>query len=356
MKKRTKKKWIRVLAGILLTLVVILLVLAGVVIGLRIRGRQLLMESVRDMPAIDLGVSGDSVAIEQVGQENARMLKPGEVIYKDKLYAFNRDVLCILLMGIDKKDVLTDAKDGIDGGQADGLFLLVFNPHNKVYSILTINRNTMTDIDVFGRDGSYITTKLAQITLQHGYGDGKEESCERQIRTVSRFMHNIPIHAYASLNVAAVPALNDAVGGVTVTVLEDVAGMKAGEEVTLMGKQAYNYVQNRDINVFDSNTGRFNRQKQYINAFVQKLRGKLKENPGFALDMYNIATDYMVTDIDISRVTYMATEFMGYTMNEKGIMSVPGEVIMGVGFEEFYADDDAVKDLVVELFYEPVGE
>ena len=52
----------------------------------------------------------------------------------------------------------------------------------------------------------------------------------------------------------------------------------------------------------------------------------------------------------------MTTEFLGYTMNEKGIMTVPGKLEQGVNFEEFYADDEAVKDLVVELFYEPVEE
>ena len=123
-----------------------------------------------------------------------------------------------------------------------------------------------------------------------------------------------------------------------------------------MGDDARTYVQYRDVDVYASNDGRFARQKQYLAAYVNKGRELLKADPGLGVDLYNIAIDYMVTDIDISRVTYMTTEFLGYTMNEKGIMSVPGHLEQGVNFEEFYADDEAIKDLVVELFYEPVEE
>ena len=363
MKDFFKKKWVRVIRNILLVLVSIALIIVLVVLGLRYKGKRSLMENTRDLPAIDLSVSSDGVVVQQVSDETEdapRQLKEGEVIYKDKLYAYNRDVICMLIMGIDKKGELSEAKDGIDGGQADALFLLILNPHNKIYSVLTINRNTMTDIDVFDRDGNFVGTRPAQITLQHGYGDGKEVSCERQIRTVSRFMHNIPIHTYAAINIAAIPALNDAIGGVDVTALEDIkhgkTDIKAGTEVHLMGEDARNYVQYRDVNVYASNDARFARQKQYLAAYVQKGRELLKSNPGLGVDLYNIATDYMVTDIDVSRVTYMTTEFLGYTMNEKGIMTVPGKLEQGVNFEEFYADDEAVKDLVVELFYEPVEE
>lgn len=363
MKKPLGKKIFKLIFTILAVIASIALIIVAVVFALRMKGKKSLMENTRSIPAIDLSISAGSVDITQVGQlpESAkRQLKEGEVLYKDKIYSYNRDVICMLFMGIDKKGELSKAKDGMDGGQADALFLLIFNPHNKVYSVLTINRNTMTDIDVFDKAGNFVGTRKAQITLQHGYGDGMEISCERQIRTVSRFMHNIPIHAYAAINVAAIPALNDAVGGVDVTALEDIkhgkVDWKAGQELHLMGEDARTYVQYRDVDVFASNEGRFARQKQYMAAFVGRTRELLKSNPGLGVDLYNIAMDYMVTDIDVSRVTYMTTEFLDYSMNEKGIMSVPGQLIQGVEFEEYYADDEAVKDLVVELFYEPVEE
>ena len=57
---------------------------------------------------------------------------------------------------------------------------------------------------------------------KHGYGDGMELSCERSVAAVSRLFYNLPISGYAAINMGAIPALNDAVGGVQVTVLDDV--------------------------------------------------------------------------------------------------------------------------------------
>ena len=93
------------------------------------------------------------------------------------------------------------------------------NPHNKTVSIITVNRNTMAPVDVYDEDGIYMGQYVKQITLQHGYGDGKELSCERTVTAVSRLFHNLPINGYVAINMDAIPALNDAVGGVPVTVL-----------------------------------------------------------------------------------------------------------------------------------------
>ena len=102
------------------------------------------------------------------------------------------------------------------------MFLAVMNPHDKSVSIIAINRNAMALVDVYDEDGVYMGQYTKQITLQHGYGDGMELSCERSVAAVSRLFYNLPISGYAAINMGAIPALNDAVGGVQVTVLDDV--------------------------------------------------------------------------------------------------------------------------------------
>lgn len=52
----------------------------------------------------------------------------------------------------------------------------------------------------------------AQIAIQHGYGDGKELSCELTRDAVSSLLYELPIHGYAAVNMAAIPELNDALG------------------------------------------------------------------------------------------------------------------------------------------------
>ena len=62
----------------------------------------------------------------------------------------------------------------------------------------------------------------------------------------------------------------------------------------------------------------------------------------------------MVTNIDLSVFTYMATEYMSYDFDIDNMYSLEGEVIQGNNFEEFYVDDDALQELIIKLFYEPV--
>ena len=45
---------------------------------------------------------------------------------------------------------------------------------------------------------------------------------------------------------------------------------------------------------------------------------------------------------------------MDYKFTEENIYSVKGETLQGEQFEEFYLDDDALQELIVKLFYEPV--
>ena len=105
----------------------------------------------------------------------------------------------------------------------------------------------MADVDVFDENGKYQGIFTKQIALQHGYGDGKEESCERQVKAVSRMFHNIPINSYAAISMDSIPELNDELGGITVEVLDDIVypeydmNLHAGETVTLYGEQAYWY-------------------------------------------------------------------------------------------------------------------
>jgi hypothetical protein len=39
----------------------------------------------------------------------------------------------------------------------------------------------------------------------------------------------------------------------------------------------------------------------------------------------------------------------------KGMREVPGEVVMGEQLEEFYADDDGLYQLILDVFYEKVS-
>lgn len=286
--------------------------------------------------------------------------KAGNIQYNNKTYHFNEDVMTFLFMGIDQAGEVAPAKDGISGGQSDTMFLLVLNPKTKQISVVGINRDTISDIDMYDRAGNFLMTDRRQLTLQHGYGDGMHLSCERAVQAVSKLFYYIPINGYCSLNIGAVAKLNDAVGGVDVVTPNkiDIYGVtyEAGQTINLQGETAKWFLQTRDVYAFNSAGARLERQKTYLTAYIKKAITKTKENLGFPLDVYNILSKYMVTNVSADSILYLATEATSYSFSGAQVYSLQGKTIRGTMFEEFYPDQQALYDLVIRLFYEEVTE
>lgn len=297
-----------------------------------------------------------SAAGEEPQQE---VWQEGGIRYQDEVYTYNEDIMTFLLMGVDTDEKVSPAPDSLSGGQTDALFLAVMNPHKKEITIIAVNRNTMAAVDVYDADGVYMGQYTKQITLQHGYGDGMELSCERTAAAVSRLFYQLPIHGYAAINMGAVSALNDAVGGVRVVVLDDVIypeydmDLHAGDEVTLTGHQAYWYVRGRYEYLFNSSSLRLERQKQFLTTFISQAKQLARKDIRAAVELYQIASDYMVTDIDLAKFTYLASEALGYRFDIDNLYTLQGKTIMGEDYEEFYVDEEALYQMIVDIFYEP---
>lgn len=284
----------------------------------------------------------------------------GDVRYQGIHYRYNEDILTFLFLGIDKKSEVRTVKNGIDGGQSDAIFLLVLNPRSKEINVIGIPRDTMAEIEVYDKDGSYMGTAIGQITLQHGYGDGASVSCERSRKAVSKLFYGLPVHGYCAINMGAVPLINDAVGGVELTALEtiDYSGfhMKEGETVHLEGMEAYHYLHYRDISRFGSAGARLERQKQYLTVYAATAIEAMKKDITLPVTLYDTLNRYMVTDISIDEVSYLAVQMLGYHFDGANIYSLEGETVRGEKFEEFYADETALYELILDVFYEEMED
>lgn len=286
----------------------------------------------------------------------------GDIRYKGKIYRYNSDILTFLVMGIDSKNQVKPAdaptKDFTKGGQSDAMFLAVLNPHTKELSLIAINRDTITDIDIYDKKGNFVGTEEMQLTLQHGYGDGRELSCERSVKAVSNLFYQLPIHGYCAINMSAIPLLNDAVGGVDVIALETLKykdfSVKEGEALHLEGMDAFWYVKYRDTKLFNSAGFRLNRQKQYLNAYVAQAKKAVKKDMTLPISLYSTLSKYMVTDVTVDEVSYLATTVLDYNFGEENLYSIQGETIQAEIFEEFHVDDKALYELILQVFYEEV--
>ena len=151
--------------------------------------------------------------------------------------------------------------------------------------------------------------------------------------------------------------MNDAIGGVTLEVLEDMSypsedvNLVKGEEVTLSGREAYYYVRGRDLETFDSASMRLRRQEQYIAAFFSKLHESVGSNSTAMINIYSSIKDYLETDMDVSQIL---KEIAGYEYKPENLYTVPGEVQMGEQFEEFIVDQDALYEMILEVFYKEI--
>lgn len=283
------------------------------------------------------------------------------VRYNGQVYDYNEDIITFLIMGIDKDDEVVQKMDGgVYGGQADALFLMVLNPHDQSIKIIGINRNTMTDVDMYDEYGRYQNTVISQIALQHGFGDGMEQSCLYQVKAVSNLFYQLPIHGYAAINMSAIPVLNDQVGGVDVTVLEDLTqfdkSLKEGARVHLEGKTAFYYVKGRDTNVFASNDSRLLRQKQYLTAFIDTARSMTRDDPNAAVELFSSITNMMVTNITADEISYLAPSISSYSFDQNDIKVIEGQTIKNGEYEEFYIDEDDLYKTIIDIFYEKVDD
>lgn len=356
-KNRQKKIGLTILASV--TGVLAVAVLGFVVV--RSVGKANLHSNVTAAPKLE----NAPVVIELQPEEETTKWKDGWVKYENQIYEYNEDILTFLIMGIDKAKDVKEVAEGTNGGQADALFLVVLNPHDKSLSVIGINRNTMTDIDLYDDHGSFMKTITAQLAVQHGFGNGMEESCEYQVKAVQHLFYEMPIHGYAAINMSAIVPMTDLVGGIDLTAIEsvkDVTGqgkgeiVAEGEDVHLDGEKAFAYVKYRDTSEFASADHRLERQKQFITAYLQKVKEKTKEDISFPVSVYQSVASKVVTNLTLDEMTYLVSIAKDYSFSEDALYALEGETTMGEQFEEFYVDETKLFELILQIFYEPVEE
>lgn len=301
----------------------------------------------------------ESAAGEEIlTKEEEEKWQEGWVKYEGEVYTYNEEILTFLIMGIDKQSDVEEVAEGTDGGQADALFLVVLNPKDKSIKVVGVNRNTMTDIEIYDDHGEYVSTVKSQLAIQHGFGNGMEESCEYQKRAVANLFYQLPIHGYAAVNMSAIATINDAVGGVDVMVPADMSGFTEdfveGSEVHLTGENAFWYVKYRDTDVFGSADMRLERQKLYLNNFIEAARQAVNKDISVVVDLYQAVRKQMVTDISLDEAVYLAPVLTDYEFTGDNFYMLQGETVMGEQYEEFYPDEDAMFQMILDIFYEKV--
>lgn len=274
-----------------------------------------------------------------------------ELKFGDKTYEISHDIEAYLLIGTDDsmKEEAEETGEYI-GGMADFQLLFVMDRTANKYGFLQLNRDTITDVSLLDENDKMLSESALQICISHTYGSSPEKSCENTEKDVSELLGGMPIDGYYSISMHDIPLLNQSVGGVRLTIQEDLTvvdpAFREGATLTLSDKQAEKFVRAR-MSVGDGeNTSRMQRQLQFMEAYKKQVKERSKDDPAFVNDLYNQLREVAVTDIPGNRASAIAN-FM-YKADDRGILQYEGTKeegdTLGDGeiHAEFYADEESV--------------
>lgn len=299
-----------------------------------------------------------NVPISNAGEQvtaHTTALNTAQVFVNGQWYA-ERNVETLLVMGIDNYE-------GIDGdgsynntNQTDFLVLYVRDEDSGRTAVLHLNRDTMTKITTLGVTGQVTGSRTAQLALAYNYGGGDHISSNNVVDAVEHLLYGIEVDHYITVTMGGVPIINDWAGGVTVEVKDDFSdidpALAQGTYVKLTGTQALTYVRTRRGLDDSTNLHRMERQQQYASAWVETARTKLADVEAVA-DLLMQMDDYYRTDCTAEELEEIA---QGLSNSPSvPIYETEGQAVQGELFMEFYVDEEALQQLVLELFYAPVG-
>lgn len=322
------------LRGFLFALVCLLLIAIVIYSGFRFLEATVFLEE--EEPAVDS--SYVSKTIERDGVK----------------YFPKQDIETLLVIGVDADGPVVKQEYYEDSGMADAIMVLIFDKSNEKIDILSLNRDTMAKIPLLGVDGKPAGSIEAQLAVSYTYGDGMVRSCENTMKAVSMLLGGIELDHFMSLNMDAIQIMNDAVGGVTVDVVDDFSAVDASipyGRITLKGDQALTFIRARKDVGTQLNVSRMERQKVYMKSFFNALKHKVESGDaaGFAVDLYGELTPYMVTDCSVTVMSSMLERYASYDL---GNVIIPeGENVKGEKYMEFYLDEEAFDEMVINTFY-----
>ncbi len=287
--------------------------------------------------------------------ESNKPLKNGQVAWNDRIYTYNDHLSNFVIMGVDKEELVETEFGRADAGQTDALFLLSWDRVTGDVTVVTIPRDTMTSINVFGRDGTDLGPRVHHISLAYGFGDGKHESCRLTREAVSRLFYRLPIQGYCAVTMDAIEEISKVLGPVRVTIPNDSlkekdAALVQGAELEVTEENVELFVRYRDTNRDNSALHRSERQSAYLQASYEKLLTSFQADSHVIADLYEAVTPYMVTNMGNDQF-YKIME----GISQGGRVTrwiVPGEGVITDRYDEYHVDQDAFYEQILNSFFE----
>src|SRR5699024_3710179 len=279
---------------------------------------------------VGVGIYGFSLYNKAKSTVNDRMHEQIESIdtslAKDKLK--NKERLYILLLGI-------DAEEG-EKGRSDALIVLSLDPKTDAMKIVSIPRDTRTEI----------VGKGIEDKINHAYSFGSEDMA---VATVESFL-NMELDYYVSMNMDGFQELVDELG--TITVNNDFAwGDESYQfpegEVSMDGEKAMHYVRMRKQDP-EGDFGRNKRQRQVIEGIINE--GASVASVTKVGTVVDVLGDNVRTNLDFEDMKALLANYRD-TRKRTGEYQVQGTGTSIDGIY-YYVVDEAERQKVKQLLEE----
>lgn len=294
----------------------------------------------------DNHISTDAVKIED----------DDTITYNGKQYKLNKNIVSVLVMGIDRDNVNQNYGSG-SNGQADVIFVATIDTKTKKACIIPISRETMVDVNLYTADGEFAGTKREQLCLAYAYGNTTEDSSKNVMTSVKRLLHGINISSYVTIEMDGVEKLTNLVGGIEIVCLEDIETLrlmaKKGEKLKLNGTQATAYIQYRG-NDTEANARRMQRQKQFLSTLMNKTGNAVLNDFTKLPKYYNELSSYFNSNVSFAQITYLAQNCLTVNFGDAlDYKTIDGTLTQGEKWVEFEADKESVLQTIIDVFYIP---
>lgn len=281
------------------------------------------------------------------------------ITHNGKKYKYNENISTVLCMGVDnEKEESGGAYVTGRAGQADALYLIVIDSASGKTKVLSIPRDSMAEVDLYSKTGSFMGVEKTQICLAFAYGDGKTSSAENTARSVSRLLYGMPVNSYFVIEDDSIAPLHSAVGDITVipneTIEIDRFKFYKGTPFTITKDNVFRYLQVRNNKTADASLLRLERQTDYLKKYSAAVINKTKSDITFPIKLYKMVVNNATTNINMSKITYYVSSIASKNV-EFEFVQIKGEQIKGEdSFAEFYPDEEALLETVIDTFYEEI--
>ncbi|MGI6161220.1 MAG: LCP family protein [Christensenellales bacterium] len=274
---------------------------------------------------------------------------------QDIAYRYNKDLVVIGLFGIDTD---SERKQQRMGYRSDTMVVCAVDVVEKKAALITCPRDTKAMVKKLdAKNGEVLSEQWDKLGHAYAYGGGRNNySYANACDAISNLfdlgeLEIPPITLYAGIDMDGLPPIASKVGGVPVTLRQNIPGYgKAGETIVLNSNNASDFVRLRSgAGLSGSDLDRTKRQQDFLKGLAKRVQemGPIEAVPKLYKDLINIVD----TNLNEDQMAALAMVLKDMDVETIDFHMVPGKAETQNKTSYYIPDMDALHELIISLFY-----